>query len=428
MGLFRIFIVSLFFALALLSNRVYATDFFTVDQLVNQGLQQNPELKYYEAKVLEAQGERTQAGLWKNPQFSGQYGERRVSDDKGNLEGKDNTRSISVTQTFEFPGKGSLRKAIANKNIELAELGLKQFRLALEGKIQSLAIQYVVAARNGAAAGEISERSSALIKLLQERPAAGTQQLLELRVIEGNLLELQKFTKEVLEAKEEARTELNNLLGWPTSQQFDLQIELTLPPKKITQLNALILSGLSNNLQLKIRTVELEKAIKEVSAQKLEAAPDFSIGPFFSQDKAYELEENLGVTLSMTLPLWNWNQGGISTAKAQKLQADALLLDARRKVENEIIRRYKAYGFVQTQLEQMPPDTIEKFHEASDLADRQYRTGGIGVQLFLEIQKQFLSAQQIRNEAILEGWKNWLDLKLLAGDITTLESYKEQIK
>lgn len=395
---------------------------WTIDQLVQQALANNAELRTYEAEVAAAKGQRTQAGLWKNPELSGEYGSRRITGPEGDLQGDGFTRSISITQTFEFPGKGSLRKAIADKDIELAELGLKQFHLALEGQVRSLALQYQFASENAAAAEEIRERSTALIKLLQERSISGTQQFLELRVIESSIVELQKSAKEFVQAREEARLELNALLGWPSSQPLRLKGNFTTPQIGKVDLNQLVLTGFSKNLQLKIRTTELEKAIKEISAAKLEAAPDFSVGPFFSQDKAGDLEENFGATVSVTLPLWNWNQGNVATAKARRTKADALLLDARRKVESAIVKRYRAFELARTQVEQIPADAFEKARSAANLADRQYRTGGIAMPLYLEVQRGFLSIQQTRNEALLEAWRSLFDLQLLTSDDSLAES------
>ncbi len=387
----------------------------TIDELTSQALHNNAELRFYQAEVIAMKGERTQAGLWKNPEISAQYGERRVKAGDSSLQNKGTTRELSIVQTFEFPGKGSLRKAIANKNIELAELGLQQFHRSLEGQVRSLALQYLTASTNADAAAEISERSSGLVKLLQERPSAGTQQLLELRIIEGSLIGLQQSAKEFIQAREETRLELNSLLGFPSSQTLKIESSMEIPRLAAKDQNTLILTGLSGNLQLKMRTVELEKAMKEVTAAKLDIAPDFSVGPFFSQDKAGDSEQNFGATLSLTFPLWNWNQGNIATANARQTQADAMLLDARRKVEAEIARRYRAYELNRNQMEQFSEDTMKKLREASDLADRHYRTGAIGIQIFLEMQRGFLSSLQIRNDALLGVWKNWLDLDLLTG-------------
>lgn len=398
-----------------------ASEAWNVESIVAQALAHNAELKFYEAEVAATKGQRTQAGLWKNPEFTGEYGSRRISDAEGALQGSGFTRSIALTQTFEFPGKGSLRKAIANKEIEIAELGLKQFRLSLSARVQMLAYRYQAASINATAAEEISERSRTLIELLKKRPLTGVVQLLELRVIEGSLVELQQSAKEFIQQREETRLELNALIGRPSSQPLVIQSKLRHPNHQL-DVNQLILDGLQQNLQLKGRIAELEKSLRQVSAAKLEAAPDFSVGPFFSQDKAGDLEENFGGSLTMTLPLWNWNQGNVLTAKARRDQADALLLDARRKVESEIARRCRAYELSRKQLSQIPDNLIHQLRDASDLADRQYRIGAIGVQLFLEVQQEFLNTQKILNEAAMDAWSNWFDLVLLTGG--TIEGKK----
>ena len=414
----NVFILSAFILATLIHHGhgadASSSESWDVESLVAQALAHNAELKFYAAEVAAAKGQRTQAGLWKNPEVSGEYGTRRISDTEGTLQGDGFTRSVALSQTFEFPGKGSLRKAIANKDIEIAELGLKQFQLALTARVQMLAYRYQSASINATAAEEISERSHALIELLKKRPIAGVTQLLELRVIEGSLIELHRTAKEFMQEREEARLELNALIGRPSSQSLVIRSKFS-PPAYQLDANQLILAGLNQNLQLKGRIAELEKTVRQVSAARLETAPDFSIGPFFSQDKAGDLEENFGGSLSMTLPFWNWNQGNVATAKARREQADALLLEARRKVESEIARRCRAYELCRKQLNQMPADIIDKLRDASDLADRQYRTGAVNVQLFLEVQREFLNAQKIRNEATVDLWSHWFDLALLTG-------------
>ena len=101
-------------------------------------MENNAELRVFEAELAAAKGQRTQAGFFKNPEISTEIGGREVRDSENVLQGNGTTFSIAVTQTFEFPGKGTLRKAIANKNIEIAELGLEQFRLALTGQVRLL--------------------------------------------------------------------------------------------------------------------------------------------------------------------------------------------------------------------------------------------------------------------------------------------------
>jgi outer membrane protein, heavy metal efflux system len=389
---------------------------WTVEELVVRALGHHAELRYYEAGVDAAKGRRTQAGQWKNPELSVDAGSRRISDN-GETLARGHTVGVSLAQTFEFPGKASLRKAIADSDVTLAGLGLQQYRAALEGRVRTLALQLSAASANAEAAMEISWRGTALVELLRQRPAAGASQLLELRVIEGSLIELQQSAAGYELAREEARIEINTLLGLPPNQPLSLQGPLEPPDAAPIDPNRILLAALSHNYQLRIRTAELEKAVREVSSARREVAPDFSIGPFYSRDVAGETEENLGATVSMTLPLWDWNTGNIAEAGARRAQADAMLLDARRKVEAEAARRLRAFNIHRRRLEMLPVDTVNQLREAADLADRQYRTGAIGVQLFLEVQREFLNAGQLRYQALQDAWSNWLDLELLCGGV-----------
>ena len=50
---------------------------------------------------------------------------------------------------------------------------------------------------------------------------------------------------------------------------------------------------------------------------------------------------------------------------------------------------------------------------ASDLAERQYRVGALGVNLLIEAHREYLDALQARSEAVIQAWRNYLDLELL---------------
>ncbi len=391
----------------------------TIDDLVEATLRNNAELRSFGAEVDIAKGRRRQAGLWKNPEVSGDYGERRVKNGESAIQGEGTTRSLSIVQTFEFPGKGSLRKAIANQDVHLAELGLEQFRLALAGQVRILALQHQVAVLNAAAAEEITERSSELILLLAQRATGGSQPFLERRVIEGGLVEILAQAREFIQEREESRLELNRLMGRPANQTLNLKVTVENAPG-LPAADQLVQFGLARNFQLRAHAIELEKAVNELSASKLESAPDFSVGPFYSLDHAGEREENMGFTFMVRLPLWDWNQGNIDAARARSSQADARLQDARHKVETEIARRFRSFELFRNQLEKIPGDLIANLRDAADLADRQYRLGAIHIQLYLETQRQFLIAQRAYNDALLGMWRDYLDLQLLTGSTDTI--------
>src|SRR5437763_1151001 len=116
-----------------------------LEALVTETLTKNPELKFYEAEIAAARGERVTAGAWANPQLSAELGHKAVDDLGGNKLGDGPAWSVSLAQTFEFPGRMGLRKALANRQIELAEVGLEQFRAALAVRARSLGYHLLAA-------------------------------------------------------------------------------------------------------------------------------------------------------------------------------------------------------------------------------------------------------------------------------------------
>lgn len=386
----------------------------SIETLVAMALSNNAELKSFEAEVSAAKGQRTQAGFFKNPEVSLEFGGREVRDSEDVLQGNGTTLSVSVMQTFEFPGKGTLRKAIANKNIEIAELGLEQFRLSLAGQVRLLAYEHIAATTEAGAAEAVYKQSNDLASQLNSQSSYGAKLQIEIRLVQASLVELGAAIKDASLRREETRTQLNALLGRP--QNLPLRISASLnPPTKRLNDTALIFAAQNNNPLLKIRQKELERAARELTATRLDIAPDFAIGPFFSRDVAGDTEQNIGGAISATVPLWDWNIGNIQSAKARSAMAEALRVKAERDTEAQILSRLKAYELTRRQLGMIPSGLLENIQEASTMADTQFRNGSIGAQLYLDTQSAYLNSLRASQTAILDAWRTLLDLNLLTG-------------
>ncbi|MBN8707967.1 MAG: hypothetical protein BGO12_20600 [Verrucomicrobia bacterium 61-8] len=386
----------------------------SIDSLVEAALQNNAELRSYEAEVAVAKGQRTQAGFFKNPEVSFEIGGREVRDSENVLQGNGTTMSISVMQTFQFPGKGTLQKAIANKNIEIAELGLEQFRLSLAGQVRVLAYEYLAAIAEANAAESVYKQSSELASQLNGQSNYGARLQIEIRLVQASLVELGAAIKDASLRREETRTQLNALLGRPQNLPLRIAASLSPPTRRFAE-SKLIFAAQNNNPLLKIRQRELERSARELTAARLDIAPDFAIGPFFSRDVAGDTEQNIGGAISATVPLWDWNIGNIQSAKARSTVAEALRVKAERDVEAQILSRLKAYDLTQRQLSQIPSGLLKDVQEASTLADTQFRNGSIGTQLYLDAQAAYLNALRASQNAVLDAWRTLLDLNLLTG-------------
>jgi cobalt-zinc-cadmium efflux system outer membrane protein len=408
------FCLSLILIGAVVAQEKSPSSSISIEGLVNQALSSNAELRVFEAEVTAAKGQRTQAGFFRNPEISTEIGAREVRDSQNVLQGNGTTFSIALAQTFEFPGKGTLRKAIANKNIEIAELGLKQFRLALAGQVRLLAYEHLAAASEAEAAESVYRQSEGLTSQFADQPASGARIQIEIRLVQASLVELGTAIKEASLRREETRTRLNALLGLPQSLSLRISDPFSAPRNRLDA-SRLVFAAQQNNPLLKIRQRELERFARELTVARLDIAPDFTIGPFFSRDVAGDTEQNIGAAISATVPLWDWNIGNIQSAKARREAAEALRVKAERDTEAQILSRFKAYELTQRQLGMIPSGLLGNVREASRLADTQFRNGSIGAQLYLDVQAAYLNSLRASQNAVLDAWRTLLDLNLFTG-------------
>jgi len=391
----------------------------SMEDLVAQALHANPDLLAAEAQVAVMRGERRAAGQWKNPEATMEYGEKRVSNREGELTAKGNARTWAISQTFEFPGKASLRKAVAEKDVRLAELALEQLRLEIAAEARSLAIAWLAAGHEAAAAREVADRSGALVAMLAKRAPAGVQFLLEQRVIEASMVGIETRARESEEQRDEARIELNVLLARGAGEALAIQSPLD-PPALPRGEEMLLVRAKSDGLVLKSRELELERADTAVDRARLEAAPDFTIGPFYSQETAVEKEEIVGLGISLPLPFWDSNRGGVDSARGELDRARANQLGSARDTERSLAREYGACRLAIRQLERTPISSLERLRDAADLADRQYRLGAVPVQTYLEMQEQYLEATTGILGALREAHDRFLRIQVLTADMSLL--------
>lgn len=398
------------------------TNEVSVESLVSEVLEKNPEMNFYRSEIAAAKGERRTAGTWANPELSSQAGVRRAQDAQTGLTGEGLAWSVSVMQTFEYPGRLGLRKAIANRQIQLAELGLEQFKATLVAKTRAAAFEVFEAQAKVDAAEEVAERFQALAEVLVQREPAGVTPLLETRIIEANMLTGQRKASEAKQAARVALVSLNQLRGRPASDIVRIaRPEIVF--EKLDSIERLTCRAATNSFELRMRRVELEQQGFKVSLAKSERYPGVSVGPFYSQDESGhvgEKDRTVGVGVTVPLPLWNRNKGGIEAAQAREEQATASLRVAQRDVERKVVENAAAYEARLEEMSRWRTDSGTKLREAAELADRHYRLGAVPMATYVELQKQYLEAV----EAILDTKHDALQAAQELEILTGLPLYK----
>ena len=134
-------------------------------------------------------------------------------------------------------------------------------------------------------------------------------------------------------------------------------------------------------------------------------------------------ETQVGLGVTVPLPLWNRNQGGIETAEARQQQAATSMLVTQRQIERQIAEKAMRYQSKLTEMGKWRPDSIEKFQEAAALADRHYRLGAVPIATYVELQKQYLEAVEALLDTKREALEAGQQIQLLTGlDFNTAQA------
>ena len=388
--------------------------------LVRQALAYNSELKFYAAEIAAAKGTLKTAGTIRNPELNTEAGYKNTRDNFGGPSGEGATWSVSVNQTFEYPGRIALRKAIAKGDVNLAELHLQQFRLTLAARVRTLAYSISIAEERSMAAREVADRFQGLSDVLAQRPPAGVTPLLETRIIDANMLNFRRQEREAVLAVRTAAAELNQLCGRPADATLQVSAgELNLLQKS---LQTLVDAARANAFDIRIRQRELAQQGFKVALAKNERFPAIAVGPYYSQENAADKEQRAGIGISLPLPLWDRNAGNIETSKAREQLAQASLLTTQREVERRVTQSAATFEAKREEIAKWQVATVAKFREAAEVADRNYRLGAIALPVYVETQKQYLEIAGALQEMKKDALQAAQELEILTG----LKLYREE--
>jgi len=384
-------LLTISFAIVLAPMICSAGDAISLDQLVAEALARNPEVNVYSAEIAAAKGERRTAGEWQNPEASTESGAKIVRDYHGNTLGDGILWTLGATQTFEYPGRVTLRKAIASRQIALADLGLEGFRSALSARVRAAAFRAALGKAKAGAADEIAKRFDDLATVLQQRPAAGVAQQADVRIIEASAISLKRRPLEAQREMQSAIHELNQLRGASVNSPLaPPDVDLALRP--LPQVAALLFTARERNYDIRTRVVEFEQQGYKIRLALNERWPAVRVGPFAHNERADTNEYLFGITASLPLPLWNMNTGKIESEKARAAKVEAELTALVREVERKVADAEFVYRSRREEADDLQKSVLPQMREAAETSDRNYRDGAVPLSTYTELQKQYLDS------------------------------------
>ena len=113
--------------------------------------------------------------------------------------------------------------------------------------------------------------------------------------------------------------------------------------------------------------------------------------------------------------LWRYARSGIDLAASRQRQSETAVLLAQRELERDVLIAAHGFATKLAETRRWAPESVEKFREAAELADRHYRLGAVPIATYVELQKSYLDAVEALLATQQEAIDHGLRLQQLTG-------------
>jgi len=302
----------------------------------------HPDLDLARARLAQAQAARVTAGQWPNP-VSG-FELSKVTNVEPGF--KPWIYGVNLSVPIDTLWKRGYKIAEADRGIEGGRLQLAETGWRVRSRLRAAFADHLFFLRELDLRKEEEAARSRTVAALARKLALGDIFRLDVDQAEGEL-HAARLSIHTAEGKvAETRMVLASALGLPGSALRDLSFswpELESPPsEKSLSVETALLPGLLNRLDLQGLLAEYAAALAALQREWAGRYPDVSLGPGYTYDQGQK-KFNLG--LSVTLPIFNQNEGPIAEAEARRKEIAArfTVLQAGAMGELETAReRYRA--------------------------------------------------------------------------------------
>ena len=363
----------------------------TINEIVALALKQSAELAALEKEAAAKQALAIQSGTLTNPTLE-------LQGSTGSLSGSPDERSASIGINQEIPlnGKLRLRREAGQREAEAAQRQRDNAARLLKEEVSTLAFDLDLADKRRELAADLVGLNRDLVSIAEERFKAGDIPELELNLAK---VELARAESRRLQAERESlplRIRISSLTGL-NEAAFNLAEDLFVPVVSQTS-QELLKQALAARPDLQALVLERNKAETETRLAVAESIPNPTVG-FFAQRQrsATELGDlssissntQLGVRLSMPIPVFDRNQGGRAASRSRLGAAGSRYLALERTVTAEVESAFSRLSASERILALFKQGIIPQLTENLKLTQEAYRLGEVGILAVIEEQKKF---------------------------------------
>ena len=382
----------------------------TLEDSIRQVIEIAPETRGSLARVSARQGALQQAGAWPNPQI-----ELRSDDKIGKDDGTGGSELtlFSFSQPLPLSGRLGDQKAIARAKLQAAYAEHRYQRLQLESQVAQRYHTLQLATDRLRLAQQRLQLADELQEAGQRREQAG-----ELSRLERLRLDLiRESAQQILDKTEgetnEALSRFRAYLGLTSEVTPSLT---PLKPLGSIPVLAQLQTELPKHAALLAARHRLEAAQSGVSLARASRLPDPTLRLFRERDFLNGRQQDVtGITLSVSVPLWDRKAGRQSEARALVIFEQSKLQVLQRDLSSRLQQSYLHLKHLIEQGKHFQVRVFEPAQQVFDLTRKAYASGEVEILSLIDANNTYFDARERYLELLQEAWLEAAEVRLAAG-------------
>lgn len=391
-------------------DRFDLSDGLNEAEVVSVALTLNPDLRARRAEVGEARAGLITAGLWPNPEVG-------VSP-KWGIGGASGV-SIDADALFQLlrPGERDARRQAGHARVDEVQAGIvaEEFKLAAEVRAQR--VDVLAAQRLVALMQQVVGLRESVLDLVRRQQQIGEGTKVDLYATELEVGQARRDLRRAEADLDAKRRELNRLMGLPPG--YSVRLSGLGEPLKVTvfadtpdddELDRRLLAG---RPELRAGEAAYRRAEHELRLAVIQQYPRLGVGPAFERE--LEGEKGLGLALSLELPVFNQNQGGIAEKRAARDRARAEHVALLHRLKAEAFTARAELRAARQEIEVQERDILPLLDRNRELLEGAFRARQLNVINWIAAQQRAVDAQREYAESLVRYQRAVIRLETAVG-------------
>ncbi len=316
-------------------------------------------------------------------------------------------------QRVEIAGQRGRRIAAARRGLEAARARLARVRRLVLAQVHLAHVRAMASAHLLEVARQDRDLAAQLHRMAEQRLSAGGASRLDLNTARAELGRAEAALAEAEANAELAAAELAEAMGLPPGRPLRAEGDLAEGLPAAPSLQDVLRGASEHRQDLQAFRAEVAAARERLRLARAEGWPDVTVGVFAAREEG--TDTILGANLSIPIPLFNRNQGGVAAAEADIERSEAQRRLAERAAAREAVgaaARYRTRSAAAERLRALVMGTLE---QSLKLLSRAVEAGSATLAEVTVLRRSLVEAQRRWVLAELGRHEAWIELMVASG-------------